>query len=61
MFFILFFLVAKDSDDKMKELSTVAEASGHSWIFYAGLTFGLLTVVGCSGCILALFCVARTS
>ena len=61
MFFILFFLVAKDSDDKMKELSTVAEASGHSWIYYFGLTFGLLTVVGCSGCILALFCVARTS
>ena len=61
MFFILFFLVAKDSDDKMKELSTVAEGSGHSWIYYFGLTFGLVTVVGCGGCILALFCVARTS
>ena len=61
MFFILFFLVAKDSDDKMKQLSTVAEASGHSWIFYAGLTFGLVTVVGCSGCIIALYCVARTT
>ena len=60
MVYILFFLVAKDSD-KMKELSTVAEGSGHSWIYYFGLTFGLVTVVGCGGCILALFCVARTS
>ena len=58
---LVFPLVAKDSDDEMKQLSTVAEGSGHSWIFYAGLSFGLVTVVGCSACIIALYCVARTT
>ena len=60
MFHFVLFLVEKNSGE-MKELSVVGEGGGHSWIYYFGLVFGLLTVVGCGGCILALFCVARTS
>ena len=56
----LFFLEERDAGE-MKELTTAGEGGGQSWIYYFGLSFGLVTVVGCGACILGLFCVAKSS
>ena len=48
MFHFCYFSVDKNSEE-MKELSVVGEGAGHSWLYYFGLVFGLLTVVSCGG------------
>ena len=55
------FLSGKEpaEDGKMEKLGLQAGASGASWVFYMGVTFGLIVIISCSGCILALFCVAK--
>ena len=61
MFHLFYFFLEEKGSGEMKELSIAGEGGGQSWVYYFGLTFGLVTVVGCGGCILALFCVARSS
>ena len=55
------FLGEKADAGDMKELTTAGEGGGQSWVFYFGVTFGLVTVVGCGACIFGLFCVAKSS
>ena len=44
---------------KMEKLGMQESAGGAGWVFYMGVTFGLIVIISCSGCILALFCVAK--
>ena len=48
------------NDGQMEELGVAEGGGGTSWVFYLGVVFGLVVIVGCSSCILGLFCVAKS-